>query len=190
MNLLSDDSLKHAFADQQKKTVRQVGWSVAAAVIVCALSFVGVKAYGLVVVQHERALSVDLGQTDRDIANLESRADALSRFASKLEILQKLFEGHTYWSQFIAALENYTLPSVSYAGLSAAVSSPVSLSATAPDFHTLGRQLLIFQKDATPLMSSVKITSGNARLNQQGDVSDVAFDVSFTINPAILQKKQ
>ncbi len=188
VNLMSEESLKRSVSDQKKKSLATIGWSVVAAVSMSAIAFVGVKAYGLIVLQHERELAVDLGQADTAIAELEGNSAELNAFTQKLEILKSLFENHLYYTQFIAALEKHTLPSVTYGGLSVAPASAISLSATAPDFQTLARQLRIYQENAKDLMSSVMITSGHAELNQEGAVAGVSFEVSFTMNPAILKK--
>lgn len=189
VNLMTEDSLKRVTVDQEKRSGMLLLYSIGAGLALTALLFGGVKVYGLVVAQRERQLSVDLGKADGEIALLEQNTSALTLFQDKLVILKSLFDNHVYWSQFVASLEKYTLPTVSYDALSVSPGSEITLSASAPNFYTLAQQLQIFQKDAAPLMSAVKITSGNAQLSQQGDVASVSFDVSFTMNPEVLKRK-
>lgn len=187
VNLMSQEALKNVARTHQKKNLVILGSGVLAAIALSALLFVGIRLYAYVIAQNARQLSVNLGKIDEEITAIERNAPALNKFQNKLATLKSLLEGHIYWSQFITELEKYTLPTVSYDTLSVAPGSAMSFSATAPDFRTLARQLLILQ-EAKSLVQDVRITAGSAQLDQSGDINGVGFEVSFTMNPNVLKK--
>lgn len=188
VNLMTAAALKNVAHKAEKKMFQVLLGGFLAGLAMLALSYVLVKAYGFIVAQNARQLSVNLGKIDQDITLLEQRSGELNAFQNKLSSIKLLIDGHNYWSQFLAELEKNTLPSVSYDGLSVAPGTVMSLSASAPDFRTMGRQFLKLQK-ATDLISDVNISSGNAVLNQSGDISGVTFEVSFMMNQGVLKKK-
>ncbi len=188
VNLMTKEAIEGVARSQMSSHVKVLLWSAVFAVLVNLFLFAVVAVYGLVVQKNADQLQLNLGKIDQEITDIEKNAAALTKFQNKLSSAKSLLEGHTYWSQFLTEFEKQTLANVSFGGLSVAAGSPFSLSATSPDFKTLGRQLLAFQR-APHLMNNVHVTAGNAVLSQFGDVAGVSFEVSFSLNPEILKKK-
>lgn len=187
VNLMSQEAMRDVARGHQKKNLMILSSGVIAGLVLFILAFVGVRVYAYVIAQNARQLSVNLGKIDEEITTLEKNSASLNQFQNKLSILKSLLDGHIYWSQFITELEKYTLPSVAYDALSVAPGTAISFSATAPNFRTLARQLLVLQ-EAKSLADAVRITAGSAQLDQSGDIDGVSFEVSFTMNPNILKK--
>lgn len=187
VNLMSQEAMREVARGHQKKNFMILSGGVIAGLVLFALAFVGVRVYAYVIAKDARQLSVNLGKIDEEITALEKNSAVLNQFQNRLTVLKSLLDGHIYWSQFIAELEKYTLPSVAYDALSVAPGTAISFSATAPDFRTLARQLLVLQ-EAKSLVDAVRITAGSAQLDQSGDIDGVSFEVSFTMNPNILKK--
>ncbi len=188
VNLMSKEALATVARGETRKQLMILVWSVCAAVVLSVVLYGFVEVYAYFVQRSANELQINLGKIDDEIQKIEQNGPALIQFQNKLSTIKSLLDSHAYWSQFIAQLEAHTLPTVTYSGLSIAAGSPVAFSATAPDFRTLAKQLLIYQQ-APELMSAVQISSGNATLDQFGNISGVSFEVSFTINPAVLKKK-
>ena len=188
VNLMTKEAIEGVAKSQMASHGKVLLWSVAAAVVTNLFLFFVVSAYGLIIQKNADQLQLNLGKIDQEIADIEKNASALTKFQNKLSSAKSLLDSHIYWSQFLTEFEKQTLPTVSFGGLSVTTGSPFSLSATAPDFKTLGKQLLAFQR-AAHLMSGVHVTAGNAVLNQFADVTGVSFEVAFTLNPEVLKKK-
>lgn len=188
VNLMSSDARKEVSRHATQATIKTLFGSVIAAICFTLVLYAGVKVYGYLASQNAHQLSLNLGKIDQDIAAIEGHATELNQFQNKLSSINALSENHPYWSLFLEQLEKNTLPSVSYEALSVAQGSPLSLSASAPNFKTIGQQLLTMQK-ATDLIGEVRIGSGNAVLDQSGEVSAVNFEISFIMNPHVLKKK-
>lgn len=188
VNLMTGESRAFLAQETVPKNLRILLGACCAALAAVLILFLGLKGYGFLVTQQLRELVSTRSAVDAQITTLEKDGKTLIAFQNKLSALKALFENHTYWSQFFIEFEKNVLPTVTFDGVSIAAGNAISMSGTAPDYQTVGRQLLAFQR-ATGLMSSVRITSGDSLMSQTGDVTGVRFEVSFSINPDVLKQK-
>lgn len=111
---------------------------------------------------------------------------------------RRILATHVYWTKFFEKIEKYTLPDVYYTGgFNASTSGLLILQATAPDFETVSKQLVVL-KNAPDFVQDVSITSAQRQsasvttILPEGAVlaSHVTFTINLNLAPDIFYKTE
>ena len=188
VNLVPSE-LRPVFGAPRKSFLHNAVVSVSWAVGLSAVLYGGIWAYGYYL-KTNTLLPIMTEETsvNADIASLEAQRTEFLAFQSKINNAKTLLDKHQYWSQFLSALEQATISDVSYINVIGSQDGNVTLAGFAKDYRAVGRQLLAFQS-AKDVVASASISSANAVLNPNGEVSGVNFTVSLKIQPSVLKLK-
>lgn len=126
-----------------------------------------------------------IAQSKQSVLENENRNELFTRQA-QLQELDKLIEGHLYWSQLMPALANVTLKSANYSGLKILDDGEITLKVTVPDLVELDKFLQVFDlPSVNSKFSNVRI--GSFHKVQDEDNTVLSFDVKMQYNPEILK---
>ena len=121
-----------------------------------------------------------------EIASFESVRKTGEQLNSKISLVEQTLDSHIYWTNFLAELENHTLPEVYYKNLACDTAGKVNLSATTTDLQSLAKQYTIFQ-NAEEFVDSVEISA--VTMGREGEVSGVTFNISLSVYPSIFYNR-
>lgn len=154
-----------------------------------AFIYAGIWGYGYYLSNNKlKPLSNELTVVNADISSLEAQRTELLAFQSSLSNAKTLLDKHKYWSQFLEALERFTITDVAYINVISSQDGSITMAGFAKDYRAVGRQLVAFQQ-ATEVISSASISSANAVLNPNGEVIGVNFSLSLKLQPNVLKFK-
>ncbi len=190
LNLVSRAVTQSTSRSTIRKNLTAIAASFFGACALVGFLFVLLFFYGQTTAQRTVPLRDQLAATNGKIASIEAKASSLNAFQGQLTTVKRLLENHLYWTEFFTQVEKHTLPSVSFENLSISTQTyTVSTTGYAPDYATVGKQLLAFQ-NASDVFSSVQISSANAQIDSRGKIAGVQFGITFAIDPKILKNKE
>lgn len=111
-------------------------------------------------------------------------------FQSRLSLIEKIIEDHTYWDSFLKEMSKYVIPDTKLTSFSGEVDSEkivvVDIEGTATNLDTASRELILLKNfpDATS-MEFKKVGSEEAQAEGQNGIS---FDASLKIEKQAFQK--
>ncbi len=155
--------------------------SILASVVILGL-FYGVLYWQEQDIAHKQKIQQDkITEIEKNILNFTELNKNISDLGKEIKLVQETLNKHIYWTNFFSLLEKYTLPDVSYQGLSAGNNGALSLSATASSYDSVAKQLKILEdSSAREFVSSVKINSA-----RQEDNRGVTFGINLVLNPKL-----
>lgn len=129
---------------------------------------------------------------DAEIESYQSWQKEALAFNAKIEDISKILDQHIYWTAFFSFLESNTLPEVRYQSLSGDVAGIFTLSATAPNYETVAKQIALFKN--SDLVSNVSVASATAALTTpaeeaEASIASVKFNISIMVKPDVFYKK-
>lgn len=185
VNLITSEVQKEVARAVIRKNGIQLVVSLLIALILALLVYGGVIFVGSREAGRVATLRGELDRVEADIARLERENKRLLGFQSKLTLIKSLLDSHRTLLPFFNALQDRTLPEVSYDSLALTSDGSASLSAGTSNYTALGRQLLAFER-ASDLFAAVRFSGITASLDQLGDIIGVRFTVSLTLNKNLL----
>lgn len=131
---------------------------------------------------------IEIQQTKSAALSMAGRQELFTR-QGQLQELQKLVNGHTYWSQVLPALAKVTLKSVSYLSFAASTIGEMQLSVVAPSLEEVEKFLQVFDSpNFNQNFSDVKISG--LSINQSGQNKTVNFQLNLKYNSNLLKSPQ
>lgn len=157
-----------------------------AAVVICAAVVLAI--WGAMIWQQNKIqqdikeVIAETGTVQQGIAGYESTKATGQKLAATISQAQAVLDSHVYWTKFLAELENYTLPEVTYQNMAADLAGKVNLSVQAADLATLAKQYVVFQ-NAEDFVESVEITA--VALGAGEESRGITFSISLSVNPSV-----
>ena len=96
-----------------------------------------------------------------------------------------LLDEHTAWARAFQTLEERTLPSVTYANLTADTAGAMVVSVAAPDIRIAAEQIAVLQ--ATPGISAFDVGGIASVVDEVGVTRGVQFTLRFRFDPDMFQ---
>jgi hypothetical protein len=166
------------------KILNSVFRSIILGVLLICLAYFSIAIYRVNVVRQDTQLSTEIGQISQQLEQLKPVETEATILSNKFNAVKTLFNNHIYWTQFLAKLEELTLPDVYYAGLNARTDGFLALEAVAPDYLTLAKQLKRFH-DNTDAVESVEVTNISGNSSAKG----VNFNLLLKLKPELYFKQ-
>lgn len=188
MNLIVEERKKEVSQSVLWNNLFQILGSAVLAGAIVGVVYLGIRWYGSTKEQEIQAIRDSVQKVDAEIATLESNYNLLVRFQTKLSSTKNLLENHVSFLKFFDELEKNTLPQVAYQNISFSDDGSVTLTATATDYASVGKQLLAYQK-VDSFIKKARINAINGMLSQTGDLAGVNFTIQITIDKEWLKKK-
>ncbi|MFH0819358.1 MAG: hypothetical protein V1898_05160 [Patescibacteria group bacterium] len=116
------------------------------------------------------------------VSSTEWQQEALV-FNQQVKDIADLLDKKIYWTSFFTALENATLPDVHYATLNGSVDGTFTLSASAPSYEAVSRQIAAFQQAS--FVESVNVTSADMSAETESSAQAVSFNITLTVKPEV-----
>lgn len=164
-----------------------LGLSVAGAILLVALVYVGLVIYENSIVARTRAATETRQSIESEIATLSSEQEESIAFEERLKLIRSMLNQHVYWTKFFKLLETYTVADVTFSG-SIRLSAPgkYTLAATGRDYQSVAQQLLAFQQaiDAGEFISSAEIFAASQQQDESG-VTKTQFSVDLVLLPNV-----
>lgn len=127
--------------------------------------------------QEKRYTAQQISDIEKQILEYENINREIDDLGNEIRLVNDLLTKHLYWTDFFNLLEKYTISEVYYHGFSSGNGGSLTLSAVAPDFNSVARQLKVLQQEeAKEFVTDVIIMSAAA-----GDVG-VEFDMVLVLN--------
>jgi hypothetical protein len=129
----------------------------------------------------------------QEIREMKNKSDQIIAFRQRVELADALLNRHIYWSNFFTWLEQNTLSSVSYDGLSGKNDGQYNLNASTRAFRDVSWQARLFLDD--PMVSSVKIDEGSgerdfSNINNNDSGDNISFSIDLKIDPKIFNSPE
>ncbi len=128
-----------------------------------------------------------IDETQSKISVYEEQKDEIIKLQTKFEMIDYLLQNHIYNTNFLDALEKYTLTNVYYKTLNADIHGNVSISAMTDNFESIAKQLIVFQQ-AEDFIEFVEIKSAifNGSSDDQG--LPVNFNIDLKVKKSVFLK--
>lgn len=111
-------------------------------------------------------------------------------FEGRLNLLEKVADGHGYWDNLLKKMGAYVLPEVKLTKFSGARdadgSGRIELSGTAANLDALSRELLLLK--SFPDLVSLEFKDATEGAGQSGQPAGVSFNASLKISQSAFQK--
>ncbi|MBI4142637.1 hypothetical protein HY480_02060 [Candidatus Uhrbacteria bacterium] len=169
----------------QKATVHPA-WTRTATGVATIVAIACITVGAVVLERMIGTLEATAAAREVESAALEAEAKAvtsdLDRSAGTLRrarAIRGLLATHLGWDSIASALEERTLPGVSYDAFAADAQGTIALSVRAPSVRTAAEQIVAWR--STPIVRSVESSSLASALDALGVVRGVRFDLRMTI---------
>lgn len=137
--------------------------------------------------------SLELNQVEQSLSNIVEKNQALTSekdqaqfFQKRLKALDKLLEGHIYWTNLFSFLEKNTAADVYFVNLIGGNDGQITMSGVAKSYRAMARQIVAFR--AAERVDKVSVLSASATVDTEGNVTEVNFDAKLKFNPEIFLK--
>lgn len=172
--------------------IRRLLWAVILSWLVVFILYGGMLWYQGHLMNNVQQVQLKIKEIDSAIESYQPWQKEALAFNTKVEDISKILDQHIYWTAFFSFLEANTLPEVKYQNLSGDVAGVFTLSATAPNYETIAKQIALFQN--SDLISDVSVSSATAALNPSTEdanssMAGVKFNISLTVKPDVFYKK-
>jgi len=121
--------------------------------------------------------------------NEEGLADVLD-FEGRLNLLERVADGHGYWDGLLKKMGAYLLPEVKLTKFSgtrnADGSGLIELSGTAVNLDALSRELILLK--SFPDLASLEFKEAGESAGQNGQPGGISFDASLKVDESAFQK--
>ncbi len=154
-NLVKDQAV--LFIDWKKNIRSLLLASLSSAGLIAAL-LVLMLVWGQIKIREGKDLISKLEIISGQIDGKEKQMADVFLFQEKLMIEKQLVDSHIYWTDFFKFLESVTLPNVYFSKFSGGVDGKYKLSASAPDFAIIEKQVGILK--ANPYVRKASVTGG------------------------------
>lgn len=149
-----------------------------AALCAVAVVYLALSLYQARVTSQAQSNQAQIQQVEQRLSQLSAKQREAVAFHKSTLGAMNLLSRHLYWTKFFRLLEQYTLETVSFHGITADRSGRVTLSASAKSFRAVAEQLIVFE-GADDFVQTVSITSASAQEGQAGQT--VEFSASLTL---------
>jgi hypothetical protein len=165
--------------------IRRLLWTAVLSWLVIFAIYGGMIWYQGYLISNVRNAQARIEEIDIEIESYKPWQEEALAFNNKATDISRILDQHIYWTAFFAFLEANTLPEVRYQNLSGDVAGTFTLSATAPNYETVAKQIALFK--SSELVSDISVASAVASLSE--DSSEVKFNISLTVKPDVFYKK-
>ncbi|MFA6227809.1 MAG: hypothetical protein WC668_01340 [Patescibacteria group bacterium] len=128
----------------------------------------------------------ELTQLQKSIGDYNERARINNDTANRVITLKKLLDNRIYWTKFFTLLEKYTLDGVYFKEFRADIAGLISLPATADNYETLARQLVVL-KDANDFVKDARTTSMQVSTDPKAGVTGIDFLLRLTLADGVFR---
>jgi len=172
--------------------IRRLLWAVILSWMIIFTIYGGMLWYQGHLMNNVQQVQLRIKEIDTEIESYQPWQEEALAFNTKVEDISKILDQHIYWTAFFSFLEANTLPEVRYQNLSGDVAGIFTLSATAPNYETVAKQIALFQN--SDLISNVSVSSATATLatpteNINAGIAGIKFNISLTVKPDVFYKK-
>lgn len=191
VNLLPEEVLAKF---EPRKKIITLGIVILICIGAIILIYGGMAWYQSRIMSKTQEVAGQIEDVDKEIVTYEEVRKESLALKNKLDKIQNLLDQHVYWSEFLEALEKYTLEDVYYTSLAGDIGGKITLIAVGRNFESVAQQYVVF-KQAQDFVENVVITSASlsTSLSTSGEgeeaKSGVNFTIDLTINPDIFYKK-
>ncbi len=180
------DTRKHIDIDVPGEN-RLIYWGVAAIVLVGAV-FAGLTVYTQRLEGNITDLDGRLASQNQERQQFESASANMAAFSKQSSLASSLISGHLFWSKAFAKLQSLSQPQFQMSAFSAsAPKKEMVISARAPNYTTIARQLAAFVAD-----DAIKdVTLTNAKASNLGGLEfgiQIEFDEAKLLKAAPVRK--
>ncbi|MCX7779155.1 MAG: hypothetical protein N2259_02860 [Patescibacteria group bacterium] len=137
-------------------------------------------------INETQSLREELSLIEEKNLRFQDLLNEIKNYEERVALAEKLLKTHPRWTNFLAFLEKYTLPEISYQNLSADLSGKITLPAVAKDLSSMLKQLIIFQS-ADEYVEEVKF-SGFTFLAPEEEKKESGPQISFQIHLILKDK--
>lgn len=130
---------------------------------------------------------VELGKSVMDV---QDRIREIAFFNAQVAAGASVLDGHVHWTNVFDFLESKARPNVSFVNFSGEATGAITLDVVARTYRDVAEQIVALRDDK--LVQDVRATTASARVDDQGNVTGVAFTMVVTLDPKIwtLPRKQ
>ena len=133
----------------------------------------------------EQMLLEKITQINQKIALAEKNIEEVALLQNKLGLIERLIDGHIYWTNFFKFLEDITIEDVYYNGFSGSTGGAYTLAASAESFNMIAKQ--IEELRANEKVNVVKTNGGSVGGSEVGG-SRVSFSLQLEIDTEVFHR--
>lgn len=161
------------------------GIAVVVVGIIISGGYLGLRWWQRTTSQDGLTVAEQITTLQQQLAAYQQTRAQVQELDERLSQIQQLLDAHPFWSKIFAALEQYTLPTVSYQSLTVDPKGGVRLSATAPDYLTVAQQVAVWQQQtdsvASVSFSTAALTKHTGPAGTQNEA--IAFELLLSFTP-------
>lgn len=155
VNLIPDEILDQLRA---RNYLRELVYVALAGIMVVLIAFAALNIYQRKIATDTATLETQIQEFDSEIAGYIALQTEISALSQRLESLHNVLEAHVYWSPFLEKLEELTLATVYYTGMTGSANTgQFTFNAVAKSYQDVDAQVRVLRQ--APEVLSVSVTS-------------------------------
>ncbi len=162
---------------------------ISATIILLGLIYSILVAEGIRKQSAIKRLDQDIQQLDYKITNYQKIVKDARDLQSSFSIIKLKLDDHIYWTKFFKVLEENTLPSVYYLGVTGDIGGKFVFSMVTKNYEDIAKQLVVFQ-NLTQYVDSVSFSSAAAEVGTDNVILGIASDLAVNFNANVFKLKE